>query len=266
MADDRRHLRQTFDSAAENYQQARPEYPEELYDMLIETAGLRVGDRLLEIGCATGKATIPLARQGFQIIGIEIGPRLVAAARHNLAAFPLVTIIEADFESWRPPNDLPFDLVFAATSWHWIDPAVRYRTAWELLRPAGHLAFWSATHVFPNGGDPFFAQIQDVYDEIGKGKPANPIRPRPGELPDQADEIRRSGLFDDIQVRHLDWEISYPADEYIALLDTFSGHIAMPAPKREQLYTEIRHRLATRPDSRVRRGWGAVLHVARRIG
>lgn len=266
MTDDRRQLRQTFDSAAENYQQARPEYPEELYDMLVETAGLRVGDRLLEIGCATGKATIPLARQGFQITGIDIGARLVAAARHNLAAFPQVTIIEAAFESWRRPNDRPFDLVFAATAWHWIDPTVRYRKAWELLRPGGHLAFWSATHVFPDGGDPFFAQIQDVYDEIREGKPGDPIRPRPGELPDQADEIRRSGLFGDVRVRHLDWEISYTTDEYIALLDTFSGHIAMPAPRREQLYGEIRHRLATRPDGRVRRGWGAVLHVARRSG
>jgi hypothetical protein len=32
------------------------------------------------------------------------------------------------------------------------------------------------------------------------------------------------------------------------------------------LYGEIRRRLALRPDHAVRRGWGAVLHVARRLG
>jgi hypothetical protein len=34
--------------------------------------------------------------------------------------------------------------------------------------------------------------------------------------------------------------------------------------QRERLYGEIRRRLAARPDRSVRRGWGTVLHVARR--
>jgi SAM-dependent methyltransferase len=82
-----------------------------------------------------------------------------------------VEVIEAAFETWRPPGVAAFDLVFAATAWHWIDPAVKYRRAWDLLRPGGHLAFWAATHVFPAGGDPFFRDIQDVYHEIREGLP-----------------------------------------------------------------------------------------------
>ena len=64
-----------------------------------------------------------------------------------------------------------YDLVYAATAWHWVDPEVRYQRAHEVLRPGGHLAFWRADHVFPVGGDPFFAEIQEVYDEIGEGLP-----------------------------------------------------------------------------------------------
>ena len=56
----------------------------------------------------------------------------------------------------------------AATAWHWTDPELRYRRAWELLRPGGHLAFWAGVHVFPPGGDPFFHEIQAVYDKIGE--------------------------------------------------------------------------------------------------
>ncbi|MEO6512500.1 MAG: hypothetical protein ABIO16_15990 [Nocardioides sp.] len=40
----------------------------------------------------------------------------------------------------------------------------------------------------------------------------------------------------------------------------------MEAAKREHLYAEIRRRLGERPDGLLRRHWGAVLHVAARLG
>ncbi len=264
MTDDRQRLARTFDSASGLYQQGRPEYPEPLYDTLVAVAGIGAGDRLLEVGCATGKATLPLARRGFRITCVEIGPDLVAVARRNLAAFPNVEVVGGAFETWQPPLGDRFDLVFAATAWHWIDPELRYQRAWESLRPGGHLAFWSATHVIPEGGDPFFVEIQDVYEEIGEGMPANASLLRPGGIPDSRAEIDRSGLFEDVVIRHFDWEVSYNAEEYLRLLDTFSGHIAMQAWQRDRLYAEIRRRLAQRSNGRLRRHWGAVLHIARR--
>src|SRR5207249_10940530 len=135
---------------------------------------------------------------------------------------------------------------------------------WELLRPARHLAFWSAVHVFPDHGDPFFRDIQEVYEEIGEGLPPGAPYLRPGELPDEREEIEQTGLFDHVTVRQFDWEIVYDADGYIDLLETFSGHIAMEPWQRERLYAEIRRRLGQRADGRLRRHWGAVLHTARR--
>jgi SAM-dependent methyltransferase len=263
MPDDRS-LRMTFDSAAALYQQARPDYPDELYDTLVEAAGLATGARLLEVGCATGKATLPLARRGFTLTCVEPGPALAAVARANLAAFPDVEVVDGTFEELDASARPAYDVVLAATSWHWVDPLVRYRRAWELLRPGGHLAFWSATHVFPVGGDPIFDELQAVYDEIGEGLPEGALRPRPGELPDQRNEIEASGLFQTVLVHELDWDVDYDAAGYLQLLDTFSGHIAMERQQRERLYSEIRRLLAAREDGRLRRGWGAVLHVARR--
>jgi SAM-dependent methyltransferase len=265
MPDDRTRLRQTFDTVAQLYDQARPQYPAELFDQLERLASLRPGDRLAEIGCATGKSTVPLARRGYRITCVEIGAGLAERARRNLAGFGGVDVIEADVETWPPPAGTRFDLVFAATAWHWIDPALRYRRAWELLRPGGHLAFWGAQHVFPAGGDQFFREIQDVYNAIGEGLPADASWPRPGELADERAEITRTGLFGEPVIRHFDWEIRYTAPEYIALLDTFSGHIVMTDGQREHLYGEITRRLAQRPDGLLRRHWGAALHVARRI-
>jgi SAM-dependent methyltransferase len=261
---DREQLRTTFDSAAQLYHQARPDYPEDLYNELVRLAGLRPGDRLLEVGCATGKATIPLARRGFAITCVELGPELAAAASANLASFGTVEIVNAPFETW-PAGPEPFDLVFAATAWHWVDPAVRYQRAWEVLRPGGHFAFWSATHAFPAGGDPFFRELQEVYDEIGEGLPTDALWLEAAQLPDESADILASGLFEDVAVRRFGWEIDYDAEGYIRLLDSFSGHIAMDDWQRDRLYGEIRRRLALRPDGRLRRGWGAVLHVASRV-
>ena len=259
---ERERLAATFDRAAELYQRARPEYPSELYDHLVRITGLSAGARLLEVGCATGKATRPLAQRGFRITCIEPGAALAAAARANLAGSD-VEVVEARFEDWTPAGE-PFALVFAATAWHWVDPAVRYRRAADVLEPRGHLALWGAGHVIPYDGDPFFDELQDVYDEIGESRPPDATLPRPQELDDDREEIEASGLFEVVDIKQYDWETVYDAEGYIDLLNTFSGHIAMQNWQRDRLYGEIRRRLAQRPDGLLRRHWGGVLQVARR--
>jgi len=271
----REQLRQTFDEAAEDYQDARPEYPDALYQTLISLTGIEPGvDALCEVGSASGKATLPLARRGFAVTCVELGAALAEEARRNLSGFERVSVVHAAFESWTPqelprsvtPPDLPgFGLLFAATAWHWIDPAVKYRKAWWLLRPGGHLAFWEAVHVEPESdADPFFREIQDVYNEIGEKLADGWVYWTPSTLPDSVAEIEASGLFTDVITRRFDWEIKYSADAYIRLLETFSSNLTMAPWQRDRLYGEIRRRLALRPDGLLRRHWGVVLHVARR--
>jgi len=205
-----------------------------------------------------------LARRVFRITCLEPGPALAAAARANLSRFP-VTVVEARFEDWVPAGG-PFAMVYAATAWHWIDPDVRYPKAASVLASGGHLALWDATHVIPYDGDPFFEEIQEVYDAIGESLPAGTPLPRPNQLTDKRAEIEASGLFEICEIAQFDWETVYDADGYIDLLNTFSGHIAMGDWKRDRLYGEIRRRLAQRSNGRLRRHWGSVLQVARRLG
>jgi SAM-dependent methyltransferase len=259
---ERERLAATFDRAAGLYQRARPEYPSDLYDRLLRITRLSPSTRLLEVGCATGKATLPLARRGFRITCVEPGAALAAAARANLADFD-VDVVEARFEDWTPAGE-PFAMVFAATAWHWIDPDVRYRKAADALEPRGYLALWGAGHVIPRDGDPFFEELQEVYDEIGESLPPDATGPRPQELDDDRDEIEASGLFEVVDITQYDWETVYDAAGYIDLLNTFSGHVAMHDWQRDRLFGEIRRRLGKRPDGLVRRHWGGVLQIARR--
>jgi SAM-dependent methyltransferase len=255
--------RRTFETAAAIYDAARPSYPDDLFDDLVALTGIEPGDRLVEIGCATGKATRPLLERGFSVVCVELGADLAKRAHSTLTGLP-VEIHVAPFETWEGGEPESFDLVYAATAWHWVDPAIRYRKAHQLLRPDGHLAFWSALHAFPSGFDPFFSEIQEVYDEIGERWEGGWPPPPPSEIPDERAEIEASGLFEAVEVRRYVWETLYTAEEYIALLDTFSGHISMEPSRREYLYREIRRRIGRRPDRRVRRHWYAILHVARR--
>jgi SAM-dependent methyltransferase len=261
---DRQKLRTTFDEDAELYDRARPHYPHQLFDDLIQIAELGAGARLLEIGCGTGRATVPLAQLGYSIVGVELGGNMASVARRNLAPFPEVSVVTSPYEVWDSAGDA-FDLVFAATCWDWIDPNVRFRKATAVLKPRGRLAIIGCGHAFPEDADRFFFEIQDIYCEIGEDIPGEQWPPPlPEEVPDFREEIEASGLFADVQSRRYVWELMYTADEYINLLNTFSGHIAMEPDKREYLYRHVRERINARPDPRVRRHWLAILNVARK--
>src|SRR5690348_4869599 len=129
-------LRTVFDRAAEDYQRTRPVCPPQLFDELMDLAGLGAGDRVLEIGCGTGQATVPLAERGLAVTAVELGAGLAAIARRRLAGFPAAEVVTSAFEDWTPPST-PFDAVVAVSSLHWIDPRLRYRKPHGLLRPGG---------------------------------------------------------------------------------------------------------------------------------
>ncbi len=258
-------LKTTFDEVAEVYDRARPSYPELLFDDLIALADLQPAAYLLEIGCGTGRTTLPLAERRFRITCVELGENLAAVARRNLAPFPEVRVVIAPFEMWDPGGDI-FDLVYAAASWHWLDPDVRYPKAAGLLKQGGSLAIIGGGHAFPQDADRFFFEIQDVYRELGM-EPAGEQwpPPLPQDVPDMREEIEATGLFGDFESRRYVWEKLYTAEEYIALLNTFSGHIALEPDKRDYLYRHVRERINARADPVVRRHWLAILNFARKL-
>lgn len=254
---ERTRLRTTFDEAAELYDSARPGYPAAVVDDLVALAGLGAGSRAVEIGPGTGQATIPLAERGVEVVAVELGESLAAVAARNLARFPAVEVVCADFETWEPPRG-DFDAVVAFTAFHWLDPATRVERCARVLRSGGSLAVVKTQHVTPEGGDPFFADVQDAYVRAGEARAA-PILP--DEVPDLRAELVAGGHFEEPAVRRYVWEVEYDADSYLAVLDTYSGHRAMPPDVRGALYREIRELIGGR---RIRKVYLAILHVARR--
>ena len=255
-------LRETFDEVALLYDRARPAYPRELVDDLLLLAGLGPAAPVLEIGCGTGQLTVALAERGYRILCVELGPNLAAVARRNLAPFPLSQVDTASFEEWDPEGRT-FDLVVSATAWHWLDPAIRLQKASALLRPRGALAMVQTHHVRPRGADPFFAEIQEVYVRLGLSD--DRVGPLPPEtVPDEWPEVADSRLFESPAFRRYLWSCPYTADEYIAVLETYSANRVMPPATRERLYAEIRRRIAARPGGTVTKHYLFTLAVGRK--
>jgi protein-L-isoaspartate O-methyltransferase len=250
-----RERRATFDRAAELYERARPGYPDELIDDVVALAELRPSSRVVEIGCGTGKATLPLAGRGLRITCVELGASLAAIAQRKLAPFPGVEIVNADFETWRPER-ADYDAVVAFTAFHWIPPELRYPSVAAVLREGGALAVAMVHHVVAEDADPFFLEVQADYDAVGKGGDS-PSRPEGVE--DFGAEMEASGLFRVVAERRYRWEMEYTADAYVDVLGTYSDHLMQEKETRERLFDLIRARIG---DNTVRKSYLATLDVA----
>ena len=258
-------LRSTFDRASSLYDEVRPGYPDELFEDVVSLSGVPPGGRILEVGCGTGQATLPLARRGYGLLCVELGENLAASARHNLAAYPRVEVRTGEFEETPLPEG-SFDLLVSATAFHWLDPAVAYPKAARSLRPGGAVALFWNEHVGTDADGGFFAAAQEVYareaPEIFDGVHGGP--PRPEELPDRGEEIERSGLFGPVVRRSYLWEKAYDARGYLRVLDTYSGHIALGEETRARLYAGISRLIQEGYGGQIVEGYATTLYVARK--
>jgi len=235
---DRQRLRATFTEDAELYARRRSGYPAATMHDLAALGALRPGSRVLEIGCGAGQATLPLARLGCKITAVELGPELAAVARDRLAGFDNTEVVVANFEDWPLPRP-GFDLVLAATSFHWIDPAIRMKKSADALRPNGALAVISTHHV-AGGTNTFFVDVQACYECFDPTTPPGLRLQRPEDIPADIVEFEESGRFGPVTVRRYQWEMAYTAGEYLELLSTYSGHRAMTAQSRKGLFACIK--------------------------
>lgn len=263
MAEDaERHLlRATFDQAAEQYDAARPVPPAQVFDDLVDLARLAPESRLLEIGCGTGKATVPLAERGFSILAVELGEGMAQLARKNLATYPKVTVVTSSFEKWAPGDEL-FDAVVSFEAFHWLDPEVAFSKSAEVLRDGGALGVYGSRFATHDDADPvWLATKEDHLAATGEVDermflPIDHVR-------DRSAEFTEDGHFAEVIVRRFRWDVPYDADGYVALLGTVSRYRVLEDDARSDLFERIRRRISAAGGT-ISLTVTAVLYVARR--
>jgi SAM-dependent methyltransferase len=212
-----------FGEVADLYDRHRPSYPTALVEDLIELAGVRPGDRVLEVGAGTGKATALFAAAGLAVVAVEPSPGMAEVARRNCAPYPRVEIVQSDFERWEPGGG-DFPLLYSAQAWHWIDRELRYRRARAALRDGGLLAaFWNR----PGWGSSavrqaLLAAYRTIVPEMATDGPLHPANPSPEGDEDWPGEIAAVAEFADPLVRRYPWSREYTAVQYAGLLGTLS--------------------------------------------
>jgi SAM-dependent methyltransferase len=110
-------------------------------ETLVAAAGIEPGQEVLDVACGTGNASVPAAKVGARVTGLDFAPALLAIARERGAdAMVEVEWVEGDAQA-LPFEDSSFDRVISVFG-HMFAPD-QERTAAELLRvvrPGGRIA------------------------------------------------------------------------------------------------------------------------------
>ncbi len=145
----RRVQRYGWDLAAATYESLWQASLAEVHAALLDSAALAPGERVLDLACGTGLATLPAARAvgpGGQVIGVDIADRMVDALRQRATAagLPQVTAARMDAEQLALA-DGSVDVVLCALGLMYLpDPEQALREVKRVLRPGGRavLAVW----------------------------------------------------------------------------------------------------------------------------
>jgi len=251
-------LKRTFNAAAGLYHSARPRYPQELFEALIQASHLPPEAKLLEIGPGTGQATEALAKRGYSITAIELGSNLAQIAAEILKPYPLVEVINGAFEDVELPDD-SFDLVYAATAFHWLKPDAQFAKPFRILKQRGHLAIIETRHVSDENGDEFFFASQPIYEKYTPDYDPGFRMPLLVNLqPFQVD----SNLFELVLFKAFPMVVTYNAQQYSNLLNTYSAQAALEPDKREAFLQGIRELICRQFGDSIRHRFAMTLTMA----
>jgi SAM-dependent methyltransferase len=260
MTGDRVALGRTFDRSAELYDEARPGYPDALFDDLVRLAGVAEGGRVLELGCGTGKASVPLARRGLRLTCLEPGENLAAVARKNLAGFD-AEVLTTTFEDW-PLEPAAFELVLAATSWEWMDPEVKFAKAARAVKQGGCVAIFSNWQVETPDPDGFWDRVEEIYMR----RAPHMVVPwqTMASLPIAIDPRFAAVGFEEVAILRYSWVEDYDTERYLKVMQTFSNHIALPDDVRAALLADVAALIDRDFKGSVTKHWQSVLELARK--
>jgi SAM-dependent methyltransferase len=151
--------RSVFDSAADQYDAARPVYPDALFAELTGRTGPLTGKVTLDCGAGTGIASRQLAERGAWVVSLDIGELMLAKAK---ARNPQSACVLADGNR-MPVGSAAANLVTFAQSWHWFDQRLAAAEVARVLKPGGHwAAWWNRAH---SEGEAWFDSYQQLMAE-----------------------------------------------------------------------------------------------------
>ena len=158
-------------AAADSYDVFTPESSTRLIETCMRVAKLRTGARVADLGCGSGVFTDLLYRQGYDPIGLDISPKLIALGR---AKYPNIEFLEGDVEH-LPFSSASLDGVLLSGLVHHLpDPARCAAEVFRVLKPGGSFVAFD-----PNRMNPFMYLYRDrsspFYSSVGVTQNERPV-------------------------------------------------------------------------------------------
>jgi len=240
-----RDRRKHFDEIVVSYDKARWEYPCALFEDIIQYHGKDHGRNALEIGAGTGKATTPFLDAGFAVTAVEMGANMAAFLQEKFKETKGFLVVAASFED-AALKENTYDLVYAASAFHWVDAQIGCPKALRLLKRGGTFALFRS-NVDPADGEPLYEEIQEAYKKHYFQPYQRPVKKTKEDFSSPSEILRGYGFedlerygFADVMMKLYDVTLTYGADKYIALMDTMSDHRSLPEDDRAALYGGIK--------------------------
>jgi SAM-dependent methyltransferase len=239
-----------FDEIVVNYDKIRWDYPAKLFSDVIDFSGPGI-KRVLEIGAGTGKATAFFLNAGYDVTAVELGSNMAEFLLNKFRRCTNLNVIVSSFEEADLEAD-SYDLIYAASAFHWVNAEIGCPKVFRLLKNNGVFALFRNNVVREDSGE-LYDDVQAEYDEYYYSyykRDDRPIRISKMTYGDflKPSEIYRGFRFEsleqygfkDVAMKLYDNVLTYNADEYIALLDTYSDHRALPDANRIALYARVK--------------------------
>lgn len=158
-------------AAADEYDVFAPEANARLIDAFVRLSGLPKGARVADLGCGSGVFTNLLHQAGFDSIGVDLSPKLIAVGR---AKYPHLRLIEGDIEKLPFPSGTLDGALLSGVVHHLPDPRKCAAEVFRVLRPGGMFVAFD-----PNRMNPFMWLYRDrsspFYSSVGVTENERPV-------------------------------------------------------------------------------------------
>jgi trans-aconitate methyltransferase len=257
--------RRAFGADPANYDSARPDYPERVFEVLRDRCGSLVGRDAFEIGAGTGLATRSLLGLGVaRLFAIEPDERLAAYLRRRSPNAAL-HVVNSPFEEAELPA-AAFDLGTAATSFHWLDQRTALAKVAALLKPDGWWVCWWNVFGDHERHDAFHEATRDLLARQPRSPSEGAVShiAMPLDTQQRIADLNAVGTFEDVSVEILKWTLVLNPAQVRALYATYSQFSAQTEAERNRILDGLAHIAAEQFGGRVERNMCTAIYTARR--